>query len=292
MTSCLNITVSQRNEGEFDLKRMPLPNRWKPLQRLSRSRNNSISNTMNTGSSKLKHYTLMYDDYGDDDDDSDEVVIHQSTTKWSIESVDNVFVPQWTTNGSMMNAPKGTDDDYSSDDDDDEEDEDERDFNLPNSHECNTTSVTNPSQDNSPRHELMGAFPSQYDTIHDISTTSDISQFVGLREAEEKCGVYILRHDDDDIDTDIYENENSKNHSKYTKSMSDSETEEDTSSSSSTRSFPLSTSFHSDDDTKHRTIRFSDEIAGQSLTTIHLVPWSVHDDMNWIPRPVRCRIEL
>lgn len=41
-----------------------------------------------------------------------------------------------------------------------------------------------------------------------------------------------------------------------------------------------------------RSIRFADEVEGQELETVHTVPWSEHDDETWIPRQVRCRVEL
>jgi hypothetical protein len=41
-----------------------------------------------------------------------------------------------------------------------------------------------------------------------------------------------------------------------------------------------------------RSIRFADEVEGQQLETIRAVPWSEHDDEKWIPRQVRCRVEL
>jgi hypothetical protein len=42
-----------------------------------------------------------------------------------------------------------------------------------------------------------------------------------------------------------------------------------------------------------RSIRFADEVDGYELEIIHLVPWSEHDkDEKWLPRRVRCRVEL
>jgi hypothetical protein len=42
-----------------------------------------------------------------------------------------------------------------------------------------------------------------------------------------------------------------------------------------------------------RSIRFADEVDGCELEIIHLVPWSEHDkDEKWLPRRVRCRVEL
>jgi hypothetical protein len=76
----------------------------------------------------------------------------------------------------------------------------------------------------------------------------------------------------------------------------DSETEEETSSSSGSSTaedFVGAKELLSLEDCgRRRSIRFLDEIEGQQLTTIHFVPWAEHDDVNWIPRPVRCRIEL
>lgn len=59
----------------------------------------------------------------------------------------------------------------------------------------------------------------------------------------------------------------------------ESETEEESMASSS-------------DLKSRRSIRFADEVQGQILETIHSVPWSEHDDDNWMPRRVRCRVEL
>jgi hypothetical protein len=42
-----------------------------------------------------------------------------------------------------------------------------------------------------------------------------------------------------------------------------------------------------------RSIRFADEVDGCELEIIHLVPWSEQDkDEKWLPRRVRCRVEL
>lgn len=43
---------------------------------------------------------------------------------------------------------------------------------------------------------------------------------------------------------------------------------------------------------RQRSIRFSDEKEGQSLTTIHLIPWTEDDDASWLPRLEKCRMEV
>jgi hypothetical protein len=43
---------------------------------------------------------------------------------------------------------------------------------------------------------------------------------------------------------------------------------------------------------KQRLIRFSDEIEGQTLVTLHILPWTEYEESKWIPRLERCRIEF
>ena len=142
--------------------------------------------------------------------------------------------------------------------------------------------------------KLIDSFPG---TLTGESALLEILS-MNMDEVEEICGISFLRP-----------GENNKR-KKYrigeikitaTRHVSDSETEEDSSSmSSDPEIFCLddnnSTSTIKAERNKNikerRSIRFSDEVFGQSLATIHFVPWSEHDDPEWIPRQVRCRIEL
>jgi hypothetical protein len=272
MTSCLNLAVPQlpRRNGKTSKVMMLLPQRWK---RLNFPKRNFVasSNAAIQSSFSVEQYAVL-DDYDDDDDDVYIETANHRARNYSIGAIDPYFVAQWS--NRMITDP--TESVYVSEDDDDNDDDDDATDDEIREEMSLVPRRTKPSLD-----DLRGAFP----RIENVSSTLD---------PPSRCEPEIEISAENGNLSDV-----GKIDTKTSAGVeSDSETEEETSSSSSCGNNEDHDSMTKDllinetDYEKRRSIRFSDEIEGQELTTIHLVPWTEHDDANWIPRPVRCRIEL
>ena len=214
---------------------------------------------MIVGSSSWEQYTILEDD-GEDYDAYREAKSPQSSKDIVVDLNGHYFVPQWT-DLNYDESSKTLDCDSSDDDEDAflaNRNASNRIGAFPGMEQCNITFEP----------------PSLEGEHHYINTVNDVraeflipKQFVRVSDSNTvfPAGVH-------------------------------SETDEETSSSSGSSTAEDSVGIRDSraelQDERRRSIRFMDEIEGQQLTTIHFVPWTEHDDANWIPRPVRCRIEL
>jgi hypothetical protein len=122
------------------------------------------------------------------------------------------------------------------------------------------------------------------DIAMDSSTTIDSeleqeassSSFVAINDLHNIVTKKLLRHD-------------RCNPQVNSSQVCDSGTDAEMASSSSDNEVQLlENAYH----IKLRLIRFSDEIEGQTLATLHILPWTEYEESKWIPRLERCRMEL
>lgn len=282
MTKCLNCAVHLSGKGEngFETRTESslISKGWKRLQIRYKKRGLLMTDSIENRSTSFDQYFML-----EDDGYEEGVGLYTPTNEFHIDdSKDMLFIPQWSK--TMIEPPSETSKDKCSISSSDDEYGESSVESV--AHSAALTSTRTISFD-----EVMGAFPKSVasDTITMFENPS-----ISMDDIEEMCGVSFLRPGD--------HNRRKKYRTVAKKvavrrRMSDSETDEDSSSLSSIPDDVVvndnDTSFVKAKNTKERrSIRFSDEVRGQSLTTIHLVPWSEHEDPEWIPRPVRCRIEL
>lgn len=288
MTTCLNFAVQQSDDNEMGFRtgtKSILSKSWRRLQMRCKKRGLLKTGSFENKAPSFEQYLMLEDD----DDEEDGVSAYNTAIdEFDFEDTGDHganFIPQWSTT-TMIDSQLEASNDLctgsfgSSDDDTDESD-------VNPSTVIQTTVLD----------ESIGAFPKSSELkSHTVPTLESPS--INMDDIEEICGITFLRPGD--------KNKRKKYRTRVekipaTKHVSDSETEEDTSSTSST---PEEGGLNSSNDTlstkvelgkkdrQRRSIRFSDEVVGQSLTTVHFVPWSEHEDPEWIPRPVKCRIEL
>jgi hypothetical protein len=275
MTACMNCMMHYSVDdgigfGTGTKPASMISKSWRRLQIRRKKRGLLITGSLETITPSYDQYVMLEDDGYEEGASS-----NKSTNEFHVdESQDILFIPQWST--TMMEPQFETTKDLSSIDcSDDGLDE----------IAANAGTVMH----NSEFDDLIGAFPKPTEVVSDAMTMFE-NPSTSMDDIEEVCGITFLRPGDN--------NKRKKYRTGVKKSIapkhvSDSETEEDSSSMSSiTEEVAPNNSDDGKNNKQRRSIRFSDEVLGQSLTTIHLVPWSEHEDPEWIPRPVRCRIEL
>ena len=295
MTTCLYFDDQRDDDGgkEFVTRTKPMckiTNGWRRLQ--IRCKNRSLSST-----GSLESKTFNPDQYVmlDDDDDDDHVEGAEANTPTNqfpiVSKQDILFIPQWSK--TMVEPQSNTTKDVciisSSDDELGEGTDSDESF-------FNTDAATLTHQPT--RDEKNGAFPNSSDRQSEAMTTFDPPP-MNAESVEDLCGVSFLRPGDNNR-RKKYRPRAQKIVAQQKVHVSDSDTEEDSSMSSVPEGGVLNSSNgtssveeeNCNKNKQRRSIRFSDEVSGQSLATIHLIPWSEHEDPEWIPRPVRCRIEL
>ena len=264
---------------------------WKRLQMTCKKGGSSFTGSLEDMSSSFEQYVML-----EDDGYEEGTPAYKLTDAFPIDDIkDIMFIPQWSRT-MVEPQPETTLDTCSvssSSDNDDTDDSDDSDDTAANVNNKDVGHSTHkPTLD-----ELIGTFPHSSETPCDTTTTLDPPSIIE-EDIEAICGVSFLRPGDRNR-RKIYRSRILKRIS--TGRAIDSETEEDSSSLSSNPDDECVSNKTSEshrtkqaisNNKQRRSIRFSDEVLGQSLTTIHIVPWSEHDDANWIPRPVKCRIEL
>jgi hypothetical protein len=252
---------------------------WKRLQMTCKRGGSSFTGSLEDMSSSFEQYVML------EDDGYEEISLaYKLTDVFPIDDIkDIMFIPQWSRTmvepQPETSLPVDTCSGTSSSD---------TDANVDNKDVGHLSHK--PTLD-----EMIGAFPHSSEIPCDTTTSLDPPSIIE-EDIEEICGVSFLRPGDRNR-RKIYRSRILKRIS--TGRAVDSETDEDSSSLSSSpdddcvrTSESHWTKQATSNNKQRRSIRFSDEVLGQSLTTIHIVPWSEHDDANWIPRPVKCRIEL
>jgi hypothetical protein len=295
MTSCLTLNWQELKDCSDMLpmlkSKSALPRRWKRLQIRRKNRNVVMTNagTIANGASNIDQYRMLDDSEYEEEQKSENFL---PTQQCVVINQDMMSIPQWTPLTTQRNSVTTNDIGCSSDDDDIVSFcEDEK--------VCDDTSMgsTEPITQNSrpTMGDLIGAFPNYSSRVSERS--NDLTPLsIDAGDTNDASCVHILLLGENHLEIHCTD----ANESSSTANVSDSETEEDSSLSMS--SMPedgandKSMSHTKDNDDNHkkerRSIRFCDEIVGQSLATVHFVPWSEHADPDWIPRPVRCRIEL
>jgi hypothetical protein len=261
MASCRSTSTPLRIHlnGVSNIVQTMLPKRLKRVLLLNC---NPQPCPMVVGGSSLEHYAILVDD-GYDDDFFPETKVSVVSRDGAVDPKGHYFVPHWS--NSTHDESTETVDCDSSDDDDD------------------TQTTSNGVSD------VTGAFPKMESGIllFEPPSLDDENVYITTVKGVDPRSEEILSSK---------RNVHGLDSNALFGPEVDSETEEETSSSSgsSTADDFVETkellSFEGGE--RRRSIRFLDEVEGRQLTTVHLVPWTEHDDANWIPRPVRCRIEL
>ncbi len=251
---------------------------WKRIQMTCKKGGSSLTGSLEDRSSSFEQYVML------EDDGYEGAVAYKPTGAFPIDDMQDIkFIPQWSRTMVIPQPETARDTCSVSTSSDTDSNVDNRDVGR---------STYKPTLN-----EFIGPFDHSSEKPYDTMTTLDPPSII-VEDIEEICGVSFLRPGD--------RNRRKKYRSRIMKRIStgqavDSETEEDSSSLSSIPDECVSNESSESKWTKQattsnnkqrRSIRFSDEVLGQSLTTIHIVPWSEHDDANWIPRPVKCRIEV
>ena len=280
MATCFNFAVQTTDDdgrgfGSGTKSVSIISNSWRRLQIRCKKRGLLMSGALENRSSSFDQYVML-----EDDGYEESVGAYHENHEFEIDTSDDTkFIPQWS---ATMIEPQfeATKDSCSSDSSDDSTDE-------------NGPDTTN-SMHQKVFDERIGAFPITSEVVTDGTTNPPMS----MDDVEEICGITFLRPGSNNR-RKIYRTGGKK--ITETRQASDSETDEDSSSTSSIQDdkglitgndTPSTEVENGRNVDQRRSIRFSDEVLGQSLATIHFVPWSEHEDPEWIPRPVRCRIEL
>ena len=294
MKTCLGFDDHQRDDsGKAFVIRTEsitmMSNGWKRLQIRCKNRSSLSTGSMEGKTFNFDQYFMLDDD---DDDGYDEgAMANPPTNLFPVdEKQDILHIPQWSKTMVEFQSDATKDLCIISSSDDEVGDETDSDESFSNIVAATLNHTT--TQD-----EMIGAFPNYLENQYETLTKFD-PPFITSEDIEDICGVSFLRPGDNNR-RKKYRPQAQKRMTKA-QHVSDSETEEDSSVSSIPELGVLnssndSSSFNNEscnNNKQRRSIRFSDEVLGQSLTTIHLIPWSEHDDPEWIPRPVRCRIEL